>query len=169
MTVAKLVLAACLLLAGCGGTNSSVSQATAPDIRILNASNPGAQLDLSRSAVAGKITVFEFYSDHCRPCLEMSPFLQRLAEGRPDLAIRKLNIDRPGSQQIDFESPLFRQAKIQGVPAFMIYDAKGNLVAEGQRARDQVREWFNQSAMIQKGQADPGTREVMKAYESPTP
>lgn len=160
-----LLLVSMLISSGCGGSGSNPP--SAPDIRVLNSSNPGAELDLSKMVASGKITIFVFSSSHCPACQKMDPFMDQLAANRPDLAIRKLMIDRPGVNKIDFDSPLAKLAKLEAVPAFMIYDKDARLVAQGQQAKEQVRDWYSQAKMIQQGQSDKGTADIMKNYEAP--
>ncbi len=47
---------------------------------------------LADHAVAGKVTVFDFYADWCAPCLKVDRHVFGLLQSRHDLALRKLNI-----------------------------------------------------------------------------
>mgnify|MGYP002382430674 CR=1 FL=1 len=164
--VRGFLLGSLLVFSGCGGRASTTT--SAPDIRVLNSSNPGGELDLAKMAASGKTTIFVFSSSHCPACQKMDPFMDKLAANRSDLAIRKLMIDRPGVNEIDFESPLAKQANLKAVPAFVIYDKDARLVAQGQRAREQVSDWYTQSEMFKQGQSDKGTADIMKDYEAPS-
>ena len=60
-----------------------------------NHDNPGQPLDVKRLAVRGKITLIDFHSPFCPPCVQLAPIMAKLAAKRPDLAIKKVNINRP--------------------------------------------------------------------------
>ncbi|MEW6282054.1 MAG: thioredoxin family protein [Candidatus Eremiobacterota bacterium] len=159
---------ACLTLA-CGGSKTpqgatQTPTPSGPDLKIANASSPGERLDLATCAVPGKLTLIEFFSDRCPPCREMARVLDYIAARRPDLAIRRLNIDRPGSGGIDWDSPLADQYGIDTVPCFKIYGTGGGLISQGDAAKDQVRQWYYDAQMLDRAQADPGTRAISERY-----
>jgi len=52
----------------------------------------------------------------------------------------KLNINRPGFQGIDWQSPLARQFGLKTAPYLMLLDTEGKLVGEGQQAMDMVEQ-----------------------------
>lgn len=161
-----LSLLICLCLA-CGSSSPSASTSarpSGPDLKVANAANPGERIEVDVCLASGKETLVEFYSDRCPPCREMERVLSDLASRRPDLAIRRLNIDRLGSAGIDFDSPLAEQYSIDAVPAFRIYDQTGKLKLEGKPAKDQVRSWYSSSQQMDRGEADPGTRQIMDGY-----
>ena len=56
---------------------------------------PGQALDVKSLLVKGKTTVIDFYSPFCPPCVRLAPIMAQLAAKRPDLAIEKVNINRP--------------------------------------------------------------------------
>ncbi len=148
-----------VLLTACGPPSGSTSptpeQASAiePDIAIANANAPGEELDLSQARVKGKTTLFEFYSVSCPACVQMEPIMDYLSRGKENLAIRKVNIDRPGADGIDFDSPLAEQWQVESVPSFRIVDGDGRLLAQGKEAKDQVREWYSQAQMVERAQS----------------
>lgn len=152
------------LVSGCSSPKPSPPPAT-PDLKIANADNPGERLDLESVLVKGKTTVCEFYSNHCPPCQQMAPILEGIAAQHTEVAFRKINIDRASSGGIDFDSPLAEQHQVHSVPAFRIYDADGKLKAEGDEAKNQIREWHSQGQMLQRAERDAGTREILKDYE----
>ncbi len=66
--------------------------------------------DLASHAVAGKVTVFDFYADWCAACRKVEGHLfKRLAQGDSTLAYRKVNI-------VSWESPA-GQRYLQDVPS----------------------------------------------------
>lgn len=145
-----VLVAIALLCVSCGRkatSESSPAGAITPDLEVANAARPGELLELAPHLVKGKQTVVEYYSDHCEPSRKMAKVMEFLASRRAELAIRKINIDRPGATDIDFESPLARQHDIHSVPAFRIFDAEGLLVAEGSQAKDMIREWYYDEQM----------------------
>lgn len=163
-----ILFLALALCAGCSHRAAPTAGSTpvTPDLEIANAAHPGERLELSSIAVKGKTTLCEFYSDNCPPCKQMEPVLEFLASRRPDLAIRRVNIDRPGQQQIDFHSPLAEQWRVESVPSFCVYDDQAKLVAQGDEAKDQVKTWYSQAQMFQQAEANPETRAILKDYES---
>lgn len=115
-----------------------------------NAANPGQTLDLQSLAVKGKPTLIDIYSPFCPPCLALAPVIEKLAAKRPDLAIKRVNINRQEVQGIDWRSPLAQQYKIRQVPYFMIFNPLGQLVAEGQGAIPQVESWLKQAGLLKQ-------------------
>jgi len=101
----------------------------------------GEKFDIQDHLVPGKITVFDFYSEYCPPCLAFAPVLEGLAEGRGDLVLVKVDINRPGHRGIDWESPVARQYDLEGIPYMRIYDAEGKMTADGTQARRLLLQW----------------------------
>lgn len=137
------VLAALLSLAliPSGAWAGAVSEA--------NSGNPGQTLEVKSLSVKGKTTVIDFYSPFCPPCVQLAPIMARLAAKRPDLAIKKVNINRPEVKGIDWRSPLAQQYQIQQVPYFMIFNPQGQLVAQGRDAIEPVGRWLKEAGLMQ--------------------
>jgi thiol-disulfide isomerase/thioredoxin len=110
----------------------------------INKDNPGVSIDITKHTVPGKITIFDFYSDFCPPCLSIAPRLEELDRSRTDLAVKKIDINRKGKAGIDWQSPLVGQYNINAVPFFIIYDEKGNLVASGSDASRKLWEYLSE-------------------------
>jgi thiol-disulfide isomerase/thioredoxin len=104
----------------------------------VNALDPGAELAIENYLQKGKTNIVDFYSEYCPPCKRISPLLQKLGRKRPDLAILQVDINRKGTQGIDWSSPLARQYELRSVPYFQIYDGKGELRKEGQEAWPEI-------------------------------
>jgi len=137
-----LVLAALLIL----GFLSSGAWAGA--VEAGNAGQEGETLEVKSLPVRGKTTLIDFYSPFCPPCVRLAPIMERLAARRSDLAIKKVNINRPGIQGIDWQSPLAKQYGIRQVPYFMIFSPRGKLVAKGGNAVQQVKRWLQEAELL---------------------
>jgi thiol-disulfide isomerase/thioredoxin len=82
---------------------------------------------LAKHRVPGKFTIFDVYADWCAPCRLVDDHLRKVVAGRPDVAVRKLNV-------VDFDSPLGLELgdAIQGLPYLVVYDPAGKrTVIEG--------------------------------------
>ena len=114
-----------------------------------NRGNPGQPLDVKSLLVQGKTTLIDFHSPFCPPCVQLAPIMAKLAAKRPDLAIRKVNINRPQVNGIDWQSPLAQQYQIRQVPYFMIFSPQGELVAQGRDAVETVGGWLREAGLMQ--------------------
>lgn len=137
-----LVLAALLLLALIPALAWAEAEADA------NAGRGGETLDLKPLLTDGKINLIDFYSPFCPPCVQLAPVMEQLAAKRPDLAIHKVNINRPDVRGIDWRSPLVQQYQIRSVPFFMIFSPQGKLVAQGPGAVEQVKSWLREAGLM---------------------
>jgi thiol-disulfide isomerase/thioredoxin len=98
----------------------------------------GKVISIDSLASPGKVTIVDFSSDYCAPCVELAMFLIQTSKTYPDrYAIRRVNINRPGFNGIDYQSPVSRQYNIANLPRMVIYDDKVK-VAEG----DAARQWL---------------------------
>ena len=75
--------------------------------------------------------------------------MKQLAEKRPDLVIKKANINQPGVNGIDWRSPLAQQYQIRQVPYFMIFNPQGQLVVQGREAFETVGRWLKEAGLMQ--------------------
>lgn len=101
----------------------------------------GEKITLADHLFAGKTTIVDFFSEYCPPCMSIGPVLERLVEGREDLAMVKVDINRPGRQGIDWESPAAQQFELRSIPHFHIYGPDGNMLAEGDQAAQMLMGW----------------------------
>jgi thioredoxin 1 len=138
----SLVLAALLSLALLS------SGAWAGEIPEANAGRTGQTLEVRSLLAQGKTTLIDFYSPFCPPCVRLAPIIARLAEKRPDLAVRKVNINRPEVNGIDWRSPLAQQYQIRQVPYFMIFSPQGKLLAQGREAVETVQRWLQDAGLM---------------------
>jgi thiol-disulfide isomerase/thioredoxin len=102
----------------------------------------GEEVDLAEHAVKGKTTVFDFYSEFCPPCRALSPRLEELDAKRDDVVVVKVDINRPGTQGIDWDSPVVHQFGLNSVPHLVVYGPDGAEQAKGDEARQMVEEWM---------------------------
>jgi thiol-disulfide isomerase/thioredoxin len=102
----------------------------------------GQKVDLSRFLVKGRITVFDFTSEYCPPCRGYADPLYQLHRRRDDVAVVKVDINRPEIHRIDWESPVAEQYELRSLPYFKIYSPEGKLLVEGQEARQVVDNWL---------------------------
>jgi thiol-disulfide isomerase/thioredoxin len=102
----------------------------------------GSKVDLEDYLVPGKTTIFDFYSIHCPTCMSLKPGLERLHASRPDIAVVMVDVDRPGSKGIDWESPVAKQHGLPSTPQFRVFGPDGKLQAKGRPAYDLVTGWI---------------------------
>jgi len=90
----------------------------------------GREVDLKDFLVPGMITVFDFTSEYCPPCRAYADPLLKLHQRRTDIAVVKVDINRPEIHQIDWDSPVARQYEMHSIPHFKIYGPDGKVIAE---------------------------------------
>lgn len=90
----------------------------------------GQEIKLADHLVPGKTVIFDFYSDYCPPCVAMSPDLDRLHARQGQFVVVKVDINRPGTRGIDWQSPVAAQFKLQSIPHFKVFGPDGRLLAE---------------------------------------
>ncbi len=102
----------------------------------------GQEVDITDHVVRGKVTIVDFFSDKCGPCHSMGDLLTVLEGLEEGVVVKRVDIDRPGSDSIDWESPVVKQYGITSVPYLAIFDDEGDLVLHGDEAREFVVEYF---------------------------
>ncbi len=125
------------------------SGAWAGAVTDANRGNPGQPLDVKSLLVRGKTTLIDFHSPFCPPCVRLAPIMAKLAAKRPDLAIKKVDINRPEVEGIDWRSPLAQQYQLRQVPYFMIFSPQGKLVAQGREAVGTVQGWLKEAGLME--------------------
>lgn len=103
----------------------------------------GEEVTLTDYLVPGKLTVFDFSSEYCGPCRRVSPKLDDLHKKRADVAVVKIDINRPSAKAIDWDSPVAKQYQLRSIPHFKIFNENGTLIAEGDGAYQMVMGWLN--------------------------
>ncbi len=102
----------------------------------------GERVELEKYIPEGKTTIVDFYSEYCPPCRALSPRLEKLAQSRPDIFIIKVDINRPGVQGIDWQSPVAQQFQLRSIPHIRIYGPDKQLQIEGREAYMQLLQWI---------------------------
>jgi hypothetical protein len=121
-----------------------ISQMQATNFLPLNADKPGTSVDVQRYLVPGKYTIVGYFSPYDGPSMSLAPRLVQVSQVRSDIAVRTVNINRPGVQGIDWQSPIVQNAQIQTLPYFEIYDPARRLRAHGRPAYGQVIQWVRE-------------------------
>jgi hypothetical protein len=67
----------------------------------------------------------------------------KLHKTRDDIAVVKVDINRPGVKGIDWHSPVAKQFQLESIPHFKVYGPDGTLKAEGDAADEMVTGWFD--------------------------
>ena len=114
----------------------------AAEVAKIRTISRGQQVKLEDYAVPGKTTIFDFYSEFCGPCRLLSPKLEKLVNSRDDLLLVKVDINRPGVQSIDWQSPVAKQYALRGIPHLKVYGSNGTLQAEGDASYQLVNGWI---------------------------
>jgi thiol-disulfide isomerase/thioredoxin len=95
-------------------------------------------VNLEKSIVKGKTNIIYFYSEYCPPCQKIAPFLRKLDESRPDIAVIKIDINRTEVTGIDLQSPVAKQFKLKSIPYFIVISPWRKLICEGREAYSYV-------------------------------
>ena len=124
-----------------GPHTEPVTAAEAPKVQVVS---HGKEIMVEHYIVPGKLTIFDFYSDYCPPCIEIAPYLEKLVNQREDLYLVKVDINREGVQGIDWGSPVSMQFTLRSIPHFKIYGPTGKLMLEGDPAFRRIIEWLKE-------------------------
>lgn len=106
----------------------------------------GEPVMLEMCTVPGKITIFDFYSDGCPPCVRFAPILHAAVEKDPALALKVVDINRKGQKGIDWGSPVAKQHQLSGIPFLVVFDGNGTEVARGDGARVMLESYFSSTS-----------------------
>jgi thiol-disulfide isomerase/thioredoxin len=114
--LASLTLSAAAFAASKGAEPAHISQ--------------GQTIVLADHLVPGKTTIVDFTSKYCGPCQVYNEPLAKLHAARADVAVVKVDINRPDVKRIDWKSPVAEQFQLQSIPHFKVYGPDGKLIAE---------------------------------------
>ncbi|MDR2676162.1 MAG: thioredoxin family protein [Opitutaceae bacterium] len=103
----------------------------------------GERITIEDHIVPEKITIFYFTSNYHPPCNRLAALLDKLHAQRDDIAVVKVDINRPHTRGIDWGSPVAQQYHLKSVPYFQIYNNAGKFSADGKAARAKINEWLN--------------------------
>ena len=101
---------------------------------------PGQDADFSSYLDQGRVSIVYFYADWCPACRRLSPVMDQINAGVPDMQVVFMDIEAWGT-------PVARQYGVSFVPYLKVYDKSGKLVAEGKNARA----WLQQQAFGNSG------------------
>lgn len=91
----------------------------------IRAYTDGKRVDISSILAPKKVTIVDFYADWCGPCRVLEARLQHLMNGgRPDLALRRINIGHWDNAAAKQATELHAEA----LPYIRVYDARGTFV-----------------------------------------
>jgi len=102
---------------------ASASPSAPAGEKVRTLSDKGRRVDLSSLLVPGKVTVIDFYADWCGPCRRLSPQVEAMVRGDPDLYLRKIDIVR-------WKTPVTQQFKLRYVPQLWVFDRDGKQVGQ---------------------------------------
>jgi thiol-disulfide isomerase/thioredoxin len=103
----------------------------------------GEKVELTDYLVPGKTVVFDFTSKYCGPCQAYEEPLKELHQKRADIAVVKVDINRPGVKKIDWQSPVAQQYRMDSIPRFKIFGPDGKLLAEDVGSNKPARKLVN--------------------------
>ena len=98
----------------------------------------GAEVNISKLIVRGKITVVDFFAEWCGPCRAIAPFLEQLPKQDPGVVVRKVDIVKWGT-------PVCVQFNINSIPNMRVYDGAGNQVGEPTSSPQQLNSLIKQA------------------------
>lgn len=144
---AVVAMAITFIPAGMVGLSGNVPAQASEKYQIVNSNNPGEQTNIEANLARGQITIIDMFSEYCPPCRRLSQRLKDFVARRNDVVVRAFDINRRGTQGIDWKSPLAQQYGLRSIPSLKIYDQNGQLMAQGKDARMLVEKWFSDAGL----------------------
>ena len=115
----------------------------AQELKVLNSSSPGEIFEFKQYLERDTKNIVVFRSRHSSSCSELEEALVPLYRGRDDLVVRLVDVDRKGSTEIDWRSPLVRQFNLRTLPYVYIMDEQGTILSQGYQARKDILEMLD--------------------------
>jgi thiol-disulfide isomerase/thioredoxin len=138
----------------------------AGEVLQANLGREGQAVNPKSLIVPGRPVVVDFFSPYCPPCQILAPRLERLA-AKTNVVVMKVNINRPGIQGIDWQSPAAQQFGLKTVPYLVLFDPQGKMIAEGQQAIEIIERQMKEVGV--DSQASPVQRAFETLAPAPTP
>jgi thiol-disulfide isomerase/thioredoxin len=110
----------------------------------VNKETGGDEIYMAKLLKPGRTTIFKFSSVHCPLCISSKGKFDQLAKMYPEHKFYTVDIDRPFSTGIDFESPVAKQWDLHTLPYYMIFEGT-NLAAKGEFANKYLRDLYMKS------------------------
>jgi hypothetical protein len=136
--------ASALALAGLVAILATPPLMAAPDIGamgpVAQIETNGERVEVELLAVPGKYTVVVLYSGGHKQSRTFNAFLEHWGKVDPNVAVRLLDIDRPGETAPDLKSPIalrYRMTRAD-LPMIKVYDERGRLKMQGGAAANWV-------------------------------
>ena len=90
----------------------------------IRAYTDGRRVDIANMLASGKVTIVDFYADWCGPCHVLENRLQHLMNGKPSLAVRRVNIGKWDNDAAKQATEMHAEA----LPYIRVYDGHGKFV-----------------------------------------
>ncbi len=97
----------------------------APGLDMVKISHAGEAVTLEEHIEPGKVMVFDFYAQWCKPCRQIDLHMKQVLAAHGDVALRKLDV-------VDWDSELAAQY-LEGVPSLpyvVVYGKNGKRIAK---------------------------------------
>ncbi len=146
----------------------SLQPVMAGEVVQANQGREGQAISGKSLIVPGHPVVVDFYSEFCPPCLKLAPQLERLAQ-KTNIVVVKVNINRPGFQGIDWQSPVALQFKLKKMPHLMLLDPQGKMIAQGQMAMEIIERQMQELGVAGKGSPGQSAMKTPAAAPAPAP
>ena len=133
-----------MYLAGLVAVLGAGSLRASPDIGSMGAvadiETHGERIEVDLLAVPGKYTVVVLYSGGNNRSQTFNAFLKHWGKIDSGVAVRLLDIDRPGQASPDLESPIAQRYRMtpMDLPMIKVYDERGRLEIQGPAAANWV-------------------------------
>jgi len=115
----------------------------------IASASDGEKIDVAKTIVPGKVTVFDYWADWCSPCHLLEIRLQHLLQANPRIAVRRVNVGRWDNAAAKQAT---REFQLKALPYVRVYDASGKFVGEQTSGK-----WNEIVQLIERAQLRGGT------------